>query len=80
MKLRRREFLQLTAGAASALFAPQIARAQSYPSRPVRLVVGFTPELGGAALPGSPADFGKLIADETEKWGKVVRAANIKPE
>jgi hypothetical protein len=28
----------------------------------------------------SPADFGKLIADETEKWGKVVRAANIKAE
>jgi hypothetical protein len=25
------------------------------------------------------ADFGKLIADETEKWGKVIRAANIKP-
>jgi tripartite-type tricarboxylate transporter receptor subunit TctC len=37
-------------------------------------------ELGGTVLPGSPADFGKLIADETEKWGKVVRAANIKPE
>ena len=34
--------------------------------------------LGGTALPGSPADFGKLIADETEKWGKVIRAANIK--
>jgi tripartite-type tricarboxylate transporter receptor subunit TctC len=34
----------------------------------------------GTPLPGSPADFGKLIADETEKWGKVVRAANIKPE
>ena len=31
-------------------------------------------------LPGSPADFGKLIADDTEKWGKVIRAANIKPE
>jgi hypothetical protein len=31
-------------------------------------------------LGGTPADFGKLIADETEKWGKVVRAANIKPE
>ena len=31
-------------------------------------------------LAGSPADFGKLIADETEKWGKVIRAANIKPE
>jgi len=37
-------------------------------------------ELGGVALPGSPADFGKLIAEETEKWAKVIRAANIKPE
>ena len=35
-------------------------------------------ELGSTALAGSPADFGKLIADETEKWGKVIRAANIK--
>jgi hypothetical protein len=31
-------------------------------------------------LPGSPADFDKLIADETEKWGKVIRAANIKAQ
>jgi tripartite-type tricarboxylate transporter receptor subunit TctC len=37
-------------------------------------------DLGGTVLSGSPADFGKLIADETEKWGKVIRAANIKPE
>jgi tripartite-type tricarboxylate transporter receptor subunit TctC len=37
-------------------------------------------DLGGAPLVGSPADFGKLIADDTEKWGKVIRAANIKPE
>jgi tripartite-type tricarboxylate transporter receptor subunit TctC len=37
-------------------------------------------ELGGMALGGSPADFGKLIAAETEKWAKVIRAANIKPE
>ena len=37
-------------------------------------------DLGGTVLPGSPADFGKLIAEETEKWGKVVRAANIKLE
>jgi tripartite-type tricarboxylate transporter receptor subunit TctC len=37
-------------------------------------------ESGGNALAGSPADFGELIADETEKWGKVVRAANIKAE
>ncbi|MGA8613872.1 MAG: tripartite tricarboxylate transporter substrate binding protein [Xanthobacteraceae bacterium] len=34
----------------------------------------------GIVLPGSPADFGKLIADETDKWGKVIRAANIKVE
>jgi tripartite-type tricarboxylate transporter receptor subunit TctC len=37
-------------------------------------------DLGGTVLAGSSADFGKLIADETEKWGKVIRAANIKPE
>jgi tripartite-type tricarboxylate transporter receptor subunit TctC len=36
-------------------------------------------DLGCAVFSGSPADFGKFIADETEKWGKVVRAANIKP-
>ena len=37
-------------------------------------------ELGGTVLAGSPADFGKLIADETEKWGKVIRAAHIKAD
>ena len=37
-------------------------------------------DLGGIVLALSPAEFGKLIADETEKWGKVIRAANIKPE
>jgi tripartite-type tricarboxylate transporter receptor subunit TctC len=37
-------------------------------------------DLGGTVLPGSPADFGKLIADETEKWAKVIRAAGIKAE
>jgi tripartite-type tricarboxylate transporter receptor subunit TctC len=37
-------------------------------------------ELGGEVLALSPADFGKLIAAETDKWGKVIRAANIKPE
>ncbi len=36
-------------------------------------------ELGGTMLAGSPADFGKLIADETEKWAKVVKFAGIKP-
>jgi tripartite-type tricarboxylate transporter receptor subunit TctC len=37
-------------------------------------------DLGGMVLVGSPSDFGKLIAHETEKWAKVIRAANIKPE
>lgn len=37
-------------------------------------------ELDGMALSGSAADFGKLIEEETEKWGKVIRVANIKPE
>ena len=36
-------------------------------------------DLGGTVIGGSPADFGKLIADETVKWGKVVKFANIKP-
>jgi tripartite-type tricarboxylate transporter receptor subunit TctC len=38
-------------------------------------------DLGGLALPpSSPAEFGKLIADDTEKWAKVIRGANIKPQ
>jgi tripartite-type tricarboxylate transporter receptor subunit TctC len=36
--------------------------------------------IGGEPLPGSAAEFGKLISEETEKWGRVVRAAGIKPE
>jgi tripartite-type tricarboxylate transporter receptor subunit TctC len=36
-------------------------------------------DLGATPLSGSPADFGKLVADETEKWAKVIRAGNIKP-
>jgi tripartite-type tricarboxylate transporter receptor subunit TctC len=37
-------------------------------------------DMGGMALTGSPADYGKLIADETEKWGKVIRTVGIKAE
>jgi tripartite-type tricarboxylate transporter receptor subunit TctC len=37
-------------------------------------------DLGATVLPGSPADFGKLIADETEKWAKVIKSAGIKAE
>jgi hypothetical protein len=36
--------------------------------------------LGGTVLPGSPAEFGKLIADETEKWAKVVNFSGVKPD
>jgi len=37
-------------------------------------------DMGGTVLAGSPADFGKLIADETEKWGKVVKFSGAKPD
>jgi tripartite-type tricarboxylate transporter receptor subunit TctC len=37
-------------------------------------------DLGGSGLTGSPADFGRLIADETEKWGKVVKFVGIKAD
>ena len=36
-------------------------------------------DLGGMVIPGSPQEFGKLIADETEKWAKVIKFAGIKP-
>ena len=45
------------------------------PSMKVRLA-----DLGGEPIAMSPADFGKLLADEAEKWAKVVRTANIKLE
>ena len=36
--------------------------------------------LGNTVLPGSPADFSRMIVEETDKWAKVVRFANMKPE
>jgi tripartite-type tricarboxylate transporter receptor subunit TctC len=45
------------------------------PNMKARLV-----DLGGTVLAGSPADFGKLIAEETEKWGKVVKFTGIKAD
>jgi tripartite-type tricarboxylate transporter receptor subunit TctC len=143
LKLSRRNFLHLTAGAAALSSVSGIAWAQAYPSRPVRLIVGFaagggydivarligqwlserlvpgydvtawygvgapkgTPvdiidklnkeinsgladpklkarlaDFGGTPLVLSPADFGKFIAQETEKWGKVIRVTNIKAD
>ena len=37
-------------------------------------------EIGGEPLAGSPSEFGRLIAEETEKWGKVVKFTGLKPE
>jgi tripartite-type tricarboxylate transporter receptor subunit TctC len=53
----------------------EINAALDDPNLKTRLV-----DLGGTLLAGSPADFGKLIADDTEKWAKVIRAANIKAD
>ncbi len=57
------------------------------PLRPTKVAISLAsspgPEpidLGGVALAGSPAEFGKLIADETEKWAKVIKFAGIKPQ
>jgi tripartite-type tricarboxylate transporter receptor subunit TctC len=41
---------------------------------------GRLADLGATAFPGSPAEFGRFISEETQKWGKVIRAANIKAE
>jgi len=43
-------------------------------------IVARLTDLGGTALTVSPADLDKFVVIETEKWGKLVRAANIKPE
>jgi tripartite-type tricarboxylate transporter receptor subunit TctC len=53
----------------------EINAALAHPKIKARLA-----DLGGTPLAGSPADFAKLIADETQKWGKVILAANLKPE
>jgi hypothetical protein len=69
------KLLHLAAGAAALPGLPRIARVQGYPTRPVRIIVGFPPggqidvnalaDHGGMALGGSPADLGELLADST---------------
>jgi tripartite-type tricarboxylate transporter receptor subunit TctC len=43
-------------------------------------VKGRLADLGATVLVGTPADFGRMLADETEKWGRVVKASGAKPE
>jgi tripartite-type tricarboxylate transporter receptor subunit TctC len=71
MKLRRRQFLQLTAGAVLPLFVSRFASAQAYPSRPVRVVVPYPP--------GGPTDvFARVIAEKlSEQLGKPFVIENI---
>jgi hypothetical protein len=47
---------------------------------PVSMVKARLADLGGSVLTGSAADFGKLIADETEKWAKVVKFSGAKAD
>jgi tripartite-type tricarboxylate transporter receptor subunit TctC len=53
----------------------QVNAALADPMMKARLV-----ELGGTTMPGSPADFGRFIADEVQKWGKVIKFAGVKAE
>jgi tripartite-type tricarboxylate transporter receptor subunit TctC len=75
MTIPRRDFVRLAAGAAALPVLSQVAAADHYPGKPVRILVGYA--AGGAT---APADFGKLIADDTEKWAKVVKFAGIKAD
>jgi hypothetical protein len=53
------------------------AAAADYPNRPVRWLLT---EIGGIPKPMTPAEFGRLVADETEKWRKVIEFAGISVE
>ena len=71
MKLPRRQFLHLAAGAAALPAVSPIARAQAYPSRLVRLIVGFPP--GGVAAGGAGAAGGRVADHWILGCGRVYR-------
>jgi tripartite-type tricarboxylate transporter receptor subunit TctC len=64
-----------TPGEIVAILNKSVAAALANPKMQAKLA-----DLGGVPMPMSPAEFGKFVADETEKWGKVVRAANLSVE
>jgi tripartite-type tricarboxylate transporter receptor subunit TctC len=71
MKFRRRQFLYLAAGAAALPSVSRIARAQTYPTRPIRLLVGFAPGTGADII-------ARLVADKlSEVLGKPVIVENV---
>jgi hypothetical protein len=60
--------------------AESIGKLNKGQRRPRGLQAARLGEFGGEPMPMTPAEFGKLSAGETEKWAKVVRGANIKPD
>ena len=71
MRLRRREFMSIAASAAALPLSARVARAQSYPSRPVRVVVPFAP--------GGPTDiFARIITQKlSERFGRQFYVDNV---
>jgi tripartite-type tricarboxylate transporter receptor subunit TctC len=76
-RLNQQFVIENRGGAATNIGTEAVAEAapDGYTLLPARLN-----DLGGTPLMGSPADFGKLIAVDTEKWAKVVKFAGLKPE
>jgi len=65
VKLPRRRFLHLAAGVAALPFAPHVARAQAYPARPVRIIVGFT---AGGAVDIVARLIGQALSERVDNW------------
>ena len=83
MKLPRRNFLHLAAGAAALTVVSRIAEAQAYPSRPVRFLVPFP--AGGPAdilarLYGQKLSLSQRIEADTAKWMDLFKSADAKAE
>ena len=96
MKLPRRQFLHLAAGAAALPAVSRFAFAQAWPTKIIRAIVPFTAgsavdiiprtvfdrllALTAIPIPGTAAEFHAEMAATTEKWAKVIRTYNINAE